>query len=283
VDEAFLDMTGSEGLFGPPSAAARRLKRAVTSRLGLTAAVGAAPNKFLAKIASDLRKPDGLTVVEPGDIQAFLDPLPVERLMGVGKRTAPELHRLGLYRVGQVRAYGREALQAALGGDFGAHLHALSRGEDARDVEGEWREKSISHETTFEKDTADLEFLGSVLLDLCDRVARRARKAGLSGRTVSLVWRDPDFSRHSRSRTLAAPTSASDTLHDTARPLLLETAAASGSRPRKFRLLGLRLSGFAGEEQLSLFPPAPAAVDRALDAVRDRFGEGWLRRGRLIR
>jgi DNA polymerase-4 len=286
VDEAFLDMSGTEALFGPPAATARKLKEAVFRELGLTASVGVAPNKFLAKIASDLNKPDGLTEVRPETVLDFLAPLPVERLIGVGRRTAPELHRLGLHSIGQVRAFGREELESALGADFGSQLHSLSRGEDPREVESDWREKSISHEITFEEDLSDLEALGSVLLDLCDRVARRARKAGLAGRTVSLVWRDPDFSRHSRSRTLGEPTQNSRVLFAVAQPLLTETAqaAARSLKRRKFRLLGLRLSGFASEgEQLSLFASnAAAALDKAMDAVRDRFGEKRIQRGRLL-
>ncbi len=280
VDEAFLDMSGTSGLFGPPAAAARRLKDAVSAALRLTASVGVAPNKFLAKIASDLRKPDGLVLVRTEEAAAFLDPLPVEKLMGVGPRTAPALHRLGLRTIGQVRRLGAEALNRALGEGFGSQLYALACGRDEREVESAGREKSLSHEMTFERDCGDREVLAAHLIDLCDRVARRARRGGLSGRTVSLVWRDPDFSRHARSRTLSEPTQDSRVLFSQAEAMLAELRG----RP-SFRLLGLRLSGFAPvAAQLSLFPPPRAAgLDRAADAVRDRFGEDAIFRGRALR
>ncbi len=285
VDEAFLDMTGTGGLFGSPREAARKLKQVVVDKLGLTVSVGVAPNKFIAKIASDFQKPDGLTLVEATNVVAFLDPLPVEKLLGVGPRTAPALHRLGLRSIGQVRGMGKAALVKTFGAEFGSQLEALSRGEDPREIESEWREKSVSHETTFEKDSGDADFLGAVLLDLCDRVARRARKHGFSGRTVSLVWRDPDFSRHSKSRTMHAIVQDSQVMFETALPLLREVLGSSLRSSRKIRLLGVRLSSFAEvEAQLSLFaePKVKSALDKAADAVRDRFGEDAVRRARLV-
>ena len=282
VDEAFLDMTGTASLLGPPSEAAHRLKAEIREKLGLTASVGIAPNKFVAKIASDLNKPNGLTLVSKYGVQAFLDPLPVERLLGVGPKTVPYLHQMGLRTLGQVRACGAEALGKKLGGEFGAHLHALACGEDPRDIESSRDEKSLSHEVTFEEDKQDRDILGRELLDLCDRVARRARGHGLSGRTISLVWRDPDFSRHSRNRTLSEPTRDSSVLYQTTLTLLREVTGVG--KARRFRLLGVRLSGFGVEEQLSLFGSKQnsGGVDRAMDAVRDRFGEDAVSRGRNV-
>ncbi len=286
VDEGFLDMTGSEGLFGSPEQAGQRLKQAIRKRIGLSASVGIAANKFLAKLASDVKKPDGLFVVTPESAQAFLDPLPVERLWGVGKKTVPDLHRQGLYTIQQVRLTPLSNLEAEFGSRFAAHLHGLSHGRDNRDLETDSREKSISHETTFDVDELNPDRLEAVLLDLADRVARRARRDDMAGRTISFVWRDPDFSRHSRSRTLAEPTLNSDTIYSTALALFRELLPASRNPSRKFRLIGVRLSHFEGVgEQLSLFSdpvPKKAGIDRAMDAVRDRFGHDSIQRARLV-
>jgi DNA polymerase-4 len=291
VDEAFLEMSGSEGLFGPPEISGARIKARIKSLIGLTASLGAAENKFLAKLASDVNKPDGLTIVRPGEAQAFLDPLPVGRLWGVGKKTVQELHKFGLYTIAQLRAHGPESLTSYFGDNFASHLLSLSHGRDDREVETEWREKSISHEMTFETDSDDAEMLLSVLLELSDRVARRARKEGLMGRTVSLVWRNPDFSRQSHARSLPEATHSSRALYETAADLFKEVvgprgAGKSGKIGRKFRLMGVRLSNFAQEsQQLSLFqlPKTSdrAGLDSAMDAVRDKFGEEAIKRARL--
>jgi DNA polymerase-4 len=292
VDEAFMDMTGTEGLFGPPEASGRAVKDAIRSRTGLTASVGAAENKFLAKLASDARKPDGLVVVRPGEVRAFLDPMPVDRLWGVGKKTVQELHQVGLYSIAQVRAQPLDSLAAHFGDNFARHVHALAHGRDDRELESDWEEKSISHECTFERDSGDAEFLAAVLLDLSERVARRARKDGRAGRTVTFVWRNPDFSRQSHARSLPAPTDSSQVVYEAALGLFREVAGMGGASaatrprkpPRKFRLIGVRLSNFAKEaQQISLFqqPKIASGLDRAMDAVRDRFGENAIRRARL--
>ena len=291
VDEAFLDMTGTEGLFGAAEVSGRALKEAIRSRTGLTASVGAAENKFLAKLASDARKPDGLVVVRPGEAQAFLDPMPVDRLWGVGKKTVLGFHQVGLYTIAQLREQSLESLIAHFGENFARHAHALARGRDDRDLETDWEEKSISHECTFERDAGDPDFLSAVLLDLSERVARRARKDGRAGRTITFVWRNPDFTRQSHARTLPEATDSSQAIYATALGLFRETAGLAGApgaaprkHPRKFRLIGVRLSGFAREvQQTSLFQQSkPAAgLDKAMDAVRDRFGENAIRRARL--
>jgi DNA polymerase-4 len=285
VDEAFLDMTGSEGLFGAAEASGRAVKDAIQAKLGLTASVGAAENKFLAKLASDAQKPDGLVVVRPGEAQSFLDPMPVDRLWGVGKKTVVELHRVGLYSIAQLRAQEMASLISYFGENFAAHLYELARGRDDRDIVTESQEKSISHESTFERDSGDAEYIGSVLLDLSERVARRARKEGYAGRTVTFVWRNPDFSRQSHARSLAEPTDSSQAIYAAAMDLFRETARPAALRvPRKFRLIGVRLSNFSQDsQQLSLFqkPKAVSGLDAAMDAVRNRFGEGAIRRARL--
>jgi DNA polymerase-4 len=281
VDEAFLDMTGTEGLFGDAEESGRRIKAAIRKRTGLTASLGAAENKFLAKLASDVKKPDGLFVVRPGEVRDFLDPLPVGRLWGVGKKTVAELHQVGLYTIAQIRLHPQEALTAHFGEGFAKHLHDLSQGVDGRELETEGREKSISHECTFEADENDPEILTAMILDQSERVARRARKEGMAGRTVTFVWRNPDFSRQSHARTLPEATSSSQDIYRAAAELYRETAGRSG---RRFRLVGVRLSNFtADSEQLSLFqnPKPNPRLDKAMDAVRDRFGEDAIRRARL--
>jgi DNA polymerase-4 len=281
VDEAFMDMTGTEGLFGDAEESGRRVKATVRRRTGLTASLGAAGNKFLAKLASDVRKPDGLMVVQPGAVREFLDPLPVGRLWGVGKKTVQELHRVGLYTIAQMREHPMEALVAGFGESFARHLHDLARGLDDRELETGGQEKSISHECTFETDQSEAETITATLLEQAERVARRARKEGLAGRTVTFVWRNPDFSRQSHARSLPEPTSESGAIYRAALDLYRETA---GKGARRFRLVGVRLSNFSEEsQQISLFqgPKTSPRVDAAMDAVRDRFGEGAIRRARL--
>ncbi len=282
VDEAFLDMTG--GCRNDPTEIGAQIKTFIQRQLGLTASVGMAANKFLAKLASDFGKPNGLTCIAPGHEREFLDPLPVDRLWGVGKKTMAALHQLGLYTFRQIRLFPLADLKIHFGESMGSHIHFLSQGEDDREVSPESREKSISAETTFETDLGELDALTSALLELSDRVARRARKEGLTGRTISLIWRDPDFSRHSRSRTLTAPTHSSGAIYALVRESLYELVGKKGQPSRRFRLLGVRLSGFGGPEaQLSLFDAKPPErnLDVLMDAVRDKFGEKAISRGRL--
>jgi len=291
VDEAFLDMTGTAKLFGPPGVSGRSIKDAIRARTGLTASLGAAENKFLAKLASDAQKPDGLVVVLPGEAQAFLDPMPVDRLWGVGKKTVQELHQVGLYSIAQLRAQPLESLVSHFGESFAGHVHALAQGRDDRELAPDWEEKSISHECTFERDSGDAEFLSAVLLDLSERVARRARKDGRAGRTVTFVWRNPDFTRQSHARSLPVGSDSSQAIYEAALGLFREVAGLGGDAPgrtrkgpRMFRLIGVRLFNFVQEgQQTSLFeqPKLASGLDRAMDAVRDRFGENAIRRARL--
>jgi DNA polymerase-4 len=298
VDEAFLDMTGTEGLFGPAAESGLKVKAAIFKRLGLTASLGAAENKFLAKLASDAKKPDGIVVVKPGGAQAFLDPMPVDRLWGVGKKTVLELHRVGLYSIAQLREQDLPTLTGYFGANFATHLHELARGRDDRDIVTESQEKSISHERTFEQDTSDADAIAAILLDLSERVARRARREGFAGRTVTFVWRNPDFSRQSHARSLPEPTSSSPAIYAAALDLFREIARpdrqrgdaprpdgqAARASARRFRLIGVRLSNFSQDvQQQSLFqnPKSASNLDAAMDAVRNKFGEGAIRRARL--
>lgn len=284
VDEAFLDMTGTHGLFGDAAESGGRVRAAIRKTTGLTASLGAAANKFLAKLASDARKPDGLMVVRPGEERIFLDPLPVGRLWGVGKKTVQELNQVGLYTIAQLRVCPMESLSSQFGESFALHLHELAHGRDDRELETDGQEKSISHECTFETDLADPESLTATLLELSERVARRARKEGLAGRTVTFVWRNPDFSRQSHARSLPESTHASPAIYQCVKDLFTEVASKGGLGSRRFRLIGVRLSNFSQDtQQLSLFqnPKPSPKLDKAMDAVRDRFGETAIRRARL--
>lgn len=281
LDEAFLDVTGSQRLFGGGETIARRIKSEIRGELGLVASVGIAPNKFLAKLASDLDKPDGLVVVPAGAIEEFLDPLPVSRVWGVGKVANRRLEELGVRTIGDLRRLPAELL----GGCFGQsadHLMKLARGIDRRRVVPDRDAKSISHETTFETDIGDARVLKSWLLDLTEQVATRLRRQGLRGRTVFIKMRYGDFRTVTRSETLEAPTNITRTLFASAGRLLGEQLHRE---PGAFRLLGMGVSGVGagGVEQGQLFEQEhrerDQRIDTVVDAVKSRFGDASLRRG----
>ena len=285
IDEAFLDVTGSLKAVGPggaPPAAtaealARRLKDAVASATGLTASVGLATSKMVAKVASDMRKPDGLVVVAPGTEAEFLAPLPVRRLWGVGPKMEESLVRIGLHTVGDLARADREALERRLGAHAG-FLQDLARGIDVREVAAESdAAKSLGQEHTFDVDTADRVILRRTLLELCDSVARRVREHGFKARTVTLKYRDEHFDTRTRARTMAEAADSGDVLFREAWRLF---EGVHGGR--KVRLLGIYASGF-GASQLGLFAaPASADRDRVRDAIEERFGEGSVRRASLL-
>lgn len=279
VDEAFLDLTGTEGIHGSGPEAARKIKRRIREVTGLTASVGVAPNKFLAKLASDLRKPDGLCVVEADQIQATLDPLPVERLWGVGAATLKRFAALGVRTVGDVRRYPLSALVREFG-SAGEHFHRLAHGEDARSVQPDRQAKSISHEVTFAEDTGDLDYLRTVLIHQVEDVAYRLRRHELEARTVSLKLRDPDFNTITRSATLPRPTQSTEVLWELAESLF-EVWARERHGP--LRLLGMGAGNLSepGDRQLSLFAETDERrerLDRTLDSLRERFGPDAVRR-----
>ena len=204
LDEAFLDVSGCEKLFGKPEQIARRIKQEILDETGLIASVGVAPNKFLAKIASDLEKPDALVVVDPERVAEFLDPLPVGRIWGVGKVTESVMHRLGVNTIGQLRSIPIEHLRQHFG-DAGDHFWRLARGIDHRKVVPDRQAKSLSHETTFATDITDLESLRYRLWELTEQVARRLRRTGRYGRTVQIKLRFSDFRTITRSRPCRSP------------------------------------------------------------------------------
>ncbi len=287
IDEAFLDVTGSQQLFGDAETIGRRLKAQICRETGLVASVGIAPNKFLAKIASDLGKPDGFVVVPHGGEVAFLRDLPLSRLWGVGPKTEARLTRIGLRTIGDLAGVPRATLEEMLG-EAGGHLWELARGIDDRQVVPWEAAKSIGAETTFGEDTDDPERLRKTLLKLAERVAHRLRDEGYLAGTVTLKYRDSTFTTLTRALTLAEPTDVSGALYRATLTLLERVP----QRRRKVRLLGVSTSrlvpaaGGAGE-QLSLFAgrrrEQSRALERAVDAIRERFGDEAIQRAALAR
>jgi DNA polymerase-4 len=284
VDEAFLDITGTEQLFGPPIEVARSIKAAVREQLNLTASVGIAPNKFTAKIASDAEKPDGLVVVRDGEVESFLAQLPIRRLWGIGEATEQRLRRLGIRTVGELAGYPRESLIKQFG-QGGEQLSDLAHGIDERPVQTEREAKSLSSEITFEEDIGDYDQLEAVLFDLSEQVAWRLRKKGLRARTFTLKVRFSDFRTLTRSRSRRRPANHGPEVFQVASALL-------GGLPmhgRRVRLLGVaatQLCGEGDEVQLTLFDDYETerakAIDETLDAIRERFGRDAIGRGRRL-
>jgi DNA polymerase-4 len=281
LDEAFLDVTGSEPLFGSAAEIGRQIQQQIRAQLQLVASVGVAPNKFLAKIASDLEKPAGFVVIEPHQAQQVLDPLPVGRLWGVGKVTGRMFDKLGIRTIGQLRQLSLSSL-GDLFGSAGEHYWQLAQGIDDRRVVPDREAKSISHETTFAQDIDDPELLQAWLVELALQVGRRLRRCDLKGRTVDLKVRFADFRIVHRSITLREPTNTTHDLLQAGSELLRHRLPANRL---PVRLLGLGVSGFdaQGETQRHLFDEPQRERQRALDAVADqiadRFGKLALRRG----
>ncbi|MHC4548110.1 MAG: DNA polymerase IV [Planctomycetota bacterium] len=277
VDEAFLDLTGCERLFGGPVAAADALRAEIAAQCRLTASVGVAPNKFVAKIASDLEKPDGLVVV--GDVRAFLAPLPVERMWGIGRRGAEALHSVGVRTFGDLAQVPVARLRPLFGA-AAYRLRDLAAGKDARPVVTERAPKSLGHETTFPEDVREKRVLRATLVSLTDRVAARLRRHGLKARCVTLKVRYAPFRTITRRISLEAATCATGPLLDTVLDLL---ARRTPHPSPPVRLLGVSTSGFSAQTLLFSGPDArQGAVDRAVDAVRERFGAAALKRASVI-
>src|SRR5437868_164764 len=233
IDEAFLDITGSVALLGEPDEIARSIKKKIREATGLTASVGLAPNKFLAKIASDLRKPDGFVVLHEADIEQFLRDLPISRLWGVGPKTEVRLHEMGFRTIGELRKASRESLVRSLG-SLGEHLYHLSRGKDDRPVVPNGEPKSVGTETTFEEDTDDPQLLLRTILELSDHVAERLRKDKYRARKVTLKLRYSNFSTHTRQHSLDKLIQTGDEIAAVARRLFSQFPL-----DRKIRLIGV--------------------------------------------
>jgi nucleotidyltransferase/DNA polymerase involved in DNA repair len=289
IDEAFLDATGSVGLFGGGRELALEIKRRIQAQERLGASIGIAPNKFLAKIASDLEKPDGLVEVAAGQEEAFLSDLPVERLWGVGPRTADELHKLGIYKIRDIARLSLAELAERFG-KHGRHLHRLARGVDDRPVEPEHEWKSLGQETTFGEDTDDPQKIRRTLLELAEAVARRLRKQELLAGTVTLKYRDEDFKTETRSMTLPDPTDDAGEIFRVTLRLLgrVKDHDVAGSQGSKVRLLGIYGSKLqdvhASPRQLRLFEPdeKKRRLNESMDSIHQRFGEGGVHRASLM-
>jgi DNA polymerase-4 len=283
LDESFLDVTGSEKLFGPAPQIAKEAKRRIRETTGLTASAGIAPNKFLAKIASDYRKPDGLVEIKPEEVQDFLRELPISKLWGVGKATEEVLKGMGILKVGQLALFPAEKIERKLG-KFGLELMALARGEDDRPVSPESEAKSISQEETFTPDLENLEQMKRVLLDQAEQVGWELRKQKLKGSTVTVKVRYPDFTLVTRSLTLPFPTDQGIEIYQTAMKLLSRTEALQ----RRARLLGVGLSNFIHRddpEQYLLFGSRREKTARsvqAMDRIWERFGPEAIKRASLL-
>jgi DNA polymerase-4 len=282
LDEAFLDVSASLRLLGPIEVIARRIKGAILERTRLVASVGMGPNKLLAKLASELSKPDGFQRISFDRAGSELAPLPVGRLWTVGRVTEQVLHRLGIQTIGELAACDTARLASALGRQA-ASLQALARGEDDRCVQPEQAEQSMGSEHTFDTDLIDKVLAESWLLRQCERIAARARVRGLRGRTVTLKLREPPFVTHTRQAQLHAPSASAGEIYDVARRLL-EIWWQMQSRPR-LRLLGVSLSGFADQRQGDMFGATSKGrvTDEVQDRVNLRFGSGSLVRAGVLR
>ena len=285
IDEGFLDVTGSRRLFGSAETIAREIKRLVREEVGLTVSAGIASTKFVAKIASDLGKPDGLVCVAHEKTREFLAPLPITRLWGVGAVTFKALKRMGVATIGDLRRVPGERLRREFG-KHGEHLHLLSRGVDARSMETHRPVKSMGREETFSEDLTDREALNRELLSLATKVARRVRRHGLTGKTVTLKVKYSDFELVTRSATLDTPTNDAARVYATCGDLLEKTKA--GTRP--VRLLGIYLSRLTSglpAGQMSLLEDEGGRERRqqlhaALDELADRFGEDTVVPGMVL-
>jgi len=282
IDEAFLDLTGSQQLFSSVEAMGQEIKQRIKQATRLTASVGIAATKSVAKIASDLHKPDGLTIVPPEKTHEFLDPLPITRLWGVGKKTYQLLHELGIETIGQLRRYPGEVLAQRFG-KFSEHLLNMANGKDEREVES-WEEvKSVSHEHTFETDVTDWELLQNTLLSLSEKVAFRLRKYGLRGKTVQLKIRFEDFTTYTRHKTLSHHTALTEDIFKIGCYLMEEFNPLS----RPVRLIGIGVSNLVNEKgmQISIWDienEKKMLLERVMDEIQTKFGHSAITHARTL-
>jgi nucleotidyltransferase/DNA polymerase involved in DNA repair len=283
IDEAFLDVTASERLYGDGPAIAGLIKDAIRKEERLTASIGCAESKFIAKIASDLDKPDGLVVVRPGEEAEFLAPLPIGRLWGAGPKALERFRRLGCATIGDAASLDRDVLVRTFGDSMGDRFHRLSRGVDDRPVVPDHIRKSLGKETTFGEDVADRRVVERTLLDLTEQVAALLRRKGLAGATVTVKLRWEGFETVTRQRTLESPVNTVEKIWPVARELL-----QNADRPRRrVRLVGVTLSTLdrAASGQSDMFVPdtgLDTKVAEAVDALAERFGSGTVTRAALL-
>jgi DNA polymerase-4 len=279
LDEAFLDVTASQQLLGGPEVIGAEIRRRIAKQTGLTASVGVAPNKLLAKIASDLNKPDGMCRIDAGNLREILDPLPIHKLFGVGRKTLPTVLEAGIRTFGDARAATDEVLWRAFG-KHGKAMRDRAGGLDDRPVEPDREEKSISAEETYDTDIRAASELQAQLVHLADRTASRLRAQKLLAGRVSVKIRRADFTTYTRQRSLEPPTQDTAIVSAAAQALLRAWLA---SQPRAaVRLLGVGVSDLQSLRQSDLFsdplPDAGSRLDSAVDGIRDRFGDGLLTR-----
>lgn len=281
LDEAFLDVTSSVRLFGDPVSIARDIKARIFETTALTASVGVASNKLVAKIASDMDKPDGLVVITPDNCHAKLDPLPVSVIPGIGRETLAKLHAVDVRTVGELRVADERKLTPIFG-RFTQKTRARAAGVDDRPVVSGREEKSISAEQTFDRDLVKLADMDKALLRLTERTSQRLRKAGLAAGTIQVKIRQSDFSTVTRQRVLRPPGNGTDAIYAHARLLLHEWLQTNaGARVRLLGVGGSRLSP-AAQADLFADEPRERPVDRAVDEIRDRFGDLSVSRARTL-
>ena len=275
IDEAFLDLTGMEALAGDVYALGPKIKQAIRERTGLTASVGLAPNKFLAKLASDLRKPDGMVIIRPEEVAATIAPLPVGRIFGLGQRSVAALEKMGIRTIGQLAACDLRLLRPLLGKNA-EEIRNRAQGLDSRSVVPDEQRKSLGKENTFPVDLVGMETCLGALWDLCQQVGWRLRCAGLSGCTVTLKVKTGTFQLLTRSRTVEEPLSQDEELMEQIRLLARQL---SWSQP--VRLLGVSVSHLvpAGSQSLALDDERRQKRNRTLEALKQRFGEDLIRKG----
>lgn len=283
IDEAFMDVSGCERLFGSPEKIGHDIKARIQREEGLTISVGIAPNKYLAKMASESGKPDGFVVIKPGSERDFLEERPVESLWGVGDKTSQRLREAGITTIGQLADYPPDALERKMG-KIGRHLWELANGNDDRPVVTGSDVKSISHERTYDRDIDDVTVMKNTLLDLSERVGRRARRKGITGKRVSLKIRFSDFSTFTRNRTLKQGTNVTENIYKAATDLF----QAFDLTAKKVRLLGVGLSllDTMQEIQNDLFQAdekKKEKVGMVLDKIQEKYGDGSVRRAALLK
>lgn len=283
IDEAFLDMTGNLHLFQDIRSIGHKIKLKIKEGTSLIASIGIAPNKSLAKIASDFQKPDGLTIIYPDKVQEFLDPLPITKLWGIGQKTAVQLDKIGIKTVRELRQYPPDILKKKFGKQ-GLHIIKMAKGQDDREVFPEDEVKSVSNEITFNKDCEDYEYIRNTIFSLSEKVGGRLRRSKIKGSTVNIKIRFSDFKTNNRSHTLENATNLTEEIFQAAEFMLSEFDPLNSA----VRLVGVGVSNLVNEKnsQLSFWESdkeKKVKVERVMDKIQDKFGKGVISHAESIR